>query len=61
MPEKILHFFALIGNTDTDNIWNGNTEVRGKWLILNCNILKMGRRRKFKFGENTFSTFPNIW
>ena len=33
---------------------NGNTEGRGKLLTLKCNILKTGRRRKFKLGENAF-------
>ena len=39
---------------------NGNTEVRGKRLILNCNTLKTGRRRQSKFDENAFQTNPNI-
>ena len=33
---------------------NGNTELRRKRLILNCNILKTGSSRKYKFGENAF-------
>ena len=31
-----------------------------KLLILNCNLLKTGRRKKFKFGDNEFSAFLNI-
>ena len=33
---------------------NGSTEVRGKLLALNCDILKTARRKQFKFGENAF-------
>ena len=33
---------------------NGNTEVRGKWLTLNYDVLTTSRRRKVKFGENAF-------
>ena len=32
----------------------GNTEVGGKRLSLNYNILDTERRRNFKFGENAF-------
>ena len=39
---------------------NGNTEVRRKLLILNCNILKTSRRKKFTFGDNVFQAFTNI-
>ena len=39
---------------------NGSTEVREKLFILNCTILKTGRGRKFKFGENAFWIYSNI-
>ena len=32
----------------------GYTEVKRALFTLNCNILKIARRRKFKFGENAF-------
>ena len=38
----------------------GQHWIWGKLLTLNCRILNTGRRRKFKFGENTFQAYPNI-
>ena len=34
--------------------WQNGKTVSEKRLILNCNILKTGRRKNLKFGENAF-------
>ena len=47
--------------TPIANSWlRACAKISGKRLILNCNILKTGWRRNFKFRENVFKVYPNI-